>query len=377
MHKIVRGMIAFYAPEDACRSTDEAAFLTNEVSNIKIPKTYLDANRDSSHAQDWQQAIQEERQLPTANGTWKEVIISPSANLVSMKWVYTVKTMVDGSIERCKARLVARGFSQAYDLDYDKTFAPTIMMDILRLFLAIIAFKNLECWHFNIKDAFTESELQEKSFFQPPPRVKVRPGYVLQALRSLYGLKQAARDWHDLINAELIKWGFEQSPTKPCLFVNHSTRVMLLVYADDIAAAAKSKIQLERFFETLSTSFNTKNLGKIENILEARVTHDRKNRTLFIDQDQYLTIVLDRFGITAVKQKKQTSRKIPPTDYELLHPADDKDVPINMSEYQQGIRILHHAMLFTCPDIAFVLSKLSQYMSDPGRHRGHALKNRL
>jgi hypothetical protein len=53
MHKIVRAMIAFYAPEDACRSTDESAFPTNEVSNIKIPKTYLDAIHDSSHAQEW------------------------------------------------------------------------------------------------------------------------------------------------------------------------------------------------------------------------------------------------------------------------------------------------------------------------------------
>jgi hypothetical protein len=47
-----------------------------------------------------------------------------------------------------------------------------------------------------------------------------------------------------LIKAELIKWGFEQSPAEPRLFINHTTRVMLLVYVDDIAAAALSKIQL-------------------------------------------------------------------------------------------------------------------------------------
>jgi hypothetical protein len=74
---------------------------------------------------------------------------------------------------------------------------------------------------------------------------------------------------------------------------------MLLVYVDDIAAAAKSKIQLQCFFETLAVRFNAKNLGEIKKILGARLTRDRKNRIPYIDQEQYLTTVLNRFGITA------------------------------------------------------------------------------
>jgi hypothetical protein len=96
-----------------------------------------------------------------------------------------------------------------------------------------------------------------------------------------------------LIKAELIKWNFEQSSAKPCLFVNHSTGVILLVYIDDIAAAVKSKIQLQLFFEILFTRFNTKNLEKIEKILGTRVMRNRKNRVLYIDQEQYhMTMLL-------------------------------------------------------------------------------------
>jgi hypothetical protein len=91
-------------------------------------------------------------------------------------------------------------------------------------------------------------------------------------------MKQAARDWHELIQVELIRWGFEQSLAEPSMFVNYTTSVILLVYVDDIAAAAKSKIQLQRFFETLSARFNAKHLGEIETILGARVTSNRKNR---------------------------------------------------------------------------------------------------
>jgi hypothetical protein len=73
-----------------------------------------------------------------------------------------------------------------------------------------------------------------------------------------------------------------------------------------------------------------------------------------IDQEQYLTTVLDRFGITAEKHK---AKKIPTADCESLRPADDKDERINVSEFKQGIGSLLYAMVFTRPDIAFVLGK--------------------
>lgn len=374
IHKIARAMIAAYIYEENSDLTNETALSAIEDGIIKIPKSYFDAVNDSNHAQEWQKAIQEELRSLKENKTWKEVVRPAGANLVSMKWVFTVKRNIDGSVERFKARLVARGFSQAYGLDYDETFAPTAKMDTLRLFLSIVAKENLECWHFDIKNAFTESELKENIFFEPPPGVSVQPGKVLKALRSLYGLKQAAHDWHELIKAELIKWGFKQSRAEPCIFVNNTTGIILLVYVDDIAAAARSKTQLQKFFKILSARFKAKNLGEIEKILGARVTRDRTNRTLYIDQEQYLSAVLDKFGITTGKHK---AKKIPVADYESLRPATAEDERIDLAEYQQAIGSLLYAMIFSRPDIAFVVGKLSQFMSDPAKHHGHALKNLL
>jgi hypothetical protein len=62
------------------------------------------------------------------------------------------------------------------------------------MFLAIVAAEDLECHHFDIKNTFTESSLRERIFLSTPAGVPVRHGYVLRVLRSLYGLKQAARD---------------------------------------------------------------------------------------------------------------------------------------------------------------------------------------
>jgi hypothetical protein len=67
-------------------------------------------------------------------------------------------------------------------------------MDTLRLFLATAAAEDFECSQFDIKNAFTESHLKEEIYLSAPQGIELKKGYALRVLRSLYGLKQAARD---------------------------------------------------------------------------------------------------------------------------------------------------------------------------------------
>jgi hypothetical protein len=79
-----------------------------------------------------------------------------------------------------------------------------------------------------------------------PQGVKnIKPGTALRLLRSLYGLKQSARDWNLLMKEELLKMGFNQSRADPCLFVHVEREIRLLVYVDDLAAAAPDATQLD------------------------------------------------------------------------------------------------------------------------------------
>ncbi|KHJ31001.1 putative eka-like protein [Erysiphe necator] len=149
-------------------------------------------------------------------------------------------------------------------------------------------------------------------------------------------------------------------------------KVWILVYVDDIAAAANVTSKLVWFFEALFKRFNAKNLGGIEKILGVRITRDRKNLTIYLDQEQYLSATLDQFGITYAKH---ISKKIPAADYEKIRPANETDERINVTEYQKGIGKLMFAMILTRPDIAFVIGRLSQYMKDPAMHHGVALKS--
>lgn len=124
-----------------------------------------------------------------ANNTWEEMVPPRKANLITSKWVFASKFHTNGSLEKLKARLVARGFSQKYGVDFEDTFAPTVRHDTLKLFFAVVAMKDLECHQVDVNNAFTESFLQEKIYMKPPPGVSVKPGHAFHILRSLYGLK--------------------------------------------------------------------------------------------------------------------------------------------------------------------------------------------
>jgi hypothetical protein len=125
------------------------------------------------------EAIQKETAALVANKTWIPTVPPKGANLVSSKWVFDVKYNTDRSVNKFKARLVARGFSQKYGVDFEDTFAPTARYDTLRALMAIVCLEDLECHQVDVNNAFTESTLKENIYITALPRVKVDPGQVL------------------------------------------------------------------------------------------------------------------------------------------------------------------------------------------------------
>ena len=109
-----------------------------EDDNIQEPSTYEEA----SQRKEWRKAMEEEIQALKQNQAWDLVPKSKDVKPISCQWVYKVKTRADGSVERYKACLVARGFSQQYRLDYDETFSPVAKITTTRVLIALAASKS-------------------------------------------------------------------------------------------------------------------------------------------------------------------------------------------------------------------------------------------
>ena len=367
--KHIRALLAMLAEEK-----DDIPETVHSVMNrVPIPVRYDDAINDPIFGKEWKQAIEEEILSLTANNTWKYVVAPQGSNIVSCKWVFDVKYTIAGGIERFKARLVARGFSQIPGLDYFETFAPTVRTDTLRILLALVALEDLECHVVDVKNAFTESHLKEDIYMQPPQGVEVEKGMVLKILRSLYGLKQAARDWHKKCTSELEKMGFCRLMSDPCVF-RHKNGIILSMHVDDIMIVSRRIHEINWFKQGFASIFKIKDLGEIRKILGMKVTRDRKQRTIIIDQEAYIEKILQKNSMIKDTFKPTA---LPMSGYECITEACDEDNRVDTTDYQRRIGDIMHTIIYSRPDAAFAIAKLAQFMSRPYEHHAAGLKHVL
>lgn len=144
----------------------------------------------------WQKSMQEEIRALQDNGTWILTTLPPGKKALGSQWVYKIKYLSTGEIERYKSRLVVFGNHQKAGIDYNETFAPVAKMTTVRVFLAVAAAKNLELHQMDVHNAFLHGDLTKEVYMRLPPGFRCsNPNLVCRLRKSLYGLKQAPRCW--------------------------------------------------------------------------------------------------------------------------------------------------------------------------------------
>ena len=151
-------------------------------------------------------------------------------NVLSSVWTLKIKRYPDGSIKKFKARFCVRGFEQRYGIDYFDTYAPVVSWTTVRLLLVLSIILNLSSKQVDYTAAFVQAPVQDNIYVELPRGYKQK-GKVLKLKRSLYGLRQSPRNWFAHLKKGLLKQGFKQSLSDPCLFLH--PKVICLTYVDD------------------------------------------------------------------------------------------------------------------------------------------------
>jgi hypothetical protein len=341
-------------------------FLTEED-----PKTYEEAMR-SIDASFWKDAVNSELESIMSNNTWELVDLPKGFKPINSKWVFRRKLRPDGTIERFKARLVVKGYTQKFGVDFFYTYSPVTKIATIRTLFALASIYNLIVHQMDVKTAFLNGDLEEEIYMEQPLGfvVKGQENKVCRLKKSLYGLKQAPKQWFEKFNNTVLSFGFVSNGSDTCVYtkVFGDNCVIICLYVDDMLILGTSMDVICETKTFLSSQFEMKDMGEVDVILGIKVTKTDKGFTL--SQSHYVEKVLRKFNSFDDMPAK--------TPYDSSVPLKkNTGNSVSQLEYAKIIGSLMFLMNCTRPDIAYAVSRLSRYTHSPSNEHWHALKRLL
>ena len=155
------------------------------------------------------------------NDVW-EVFPRPTGkSVVTSRWLYKIKHVVDGSVEKYKSRFVARGFTQKEGIDYDDTFASVARYTTIRTIISLAAVFGWKLHQMDVKTTFLNGKIEEEVYIEQPEGFLThgKKTHVCKLKKALYGLKQAPRVWYAGMDGFLHSLGFSKSTANSNLYL--------------------------------------------------------------------------------------------------------------------------------------------------------------
>ena len=289
---------------------------------------------------------------------------------ISCKWVYKVKLKADGSLERLKARLVVRGFTQRHGIDFDEVFSPVVRMTTIRSLIAVAAHKGWHISQFDVNNAFLHGDLHEEVYMMVPQGIPNPDNKVYKLRKSLYGLKQASRQWFQKLSATLLDLGYQQSKCDYSLFINKSSSniTIIAVYVDDILITGSDTSEVNFVKSQLDALFGIKDLGSLHYFLGLELAYLKDG--IFLSQKKFTYELLQLSGIS---DQSIVATPLPLNCKVLV----DEGIPISDPSIYRTLIGKLNFLIHTRPDLSFTVQTLSQFMQCPRDTHFHALQHTL
>ncbi|GJS91903.1 retrotransposon protein, putative, ty1-copia subclass [Tanacetum coccineum] len=352
----------------------------HSLGDLNEPTSYKAAMLDSE-SDKWIDAMNAEMQSMIDNMVWVLVDLPPNCKTVGSKWLFKIKTDMDGNVHTYKARLVAKGYTQLYGVDYEETFSPVADIRAIRILISIAAFYDYEIWQMDVKTAFLNGHLDEDIYMvQPEGFVDPKhPRKVCKLQRSIYGLKQASRSWNKRFDEEIKRFGFTQNLDEPCVYqkASGSNVTFLILYVDDIIIMGNHIPSLQSVKDYLGKCFAMKDLGEAAFILGIKIYRDRSKRLIGLSQSAYMDKILKRYRMDNSKRGH-----IPMQERLDLNKTQGASTPeevkrMQNAPYASAVGSIMYALRCTRLDVAFAQNITSRFQQNPGEPHWTAVKTIL
>ena len=334
-----------------------------------VPSSFDEIER-SHRKEDWKEAVERELRSLMQNGTWTLVNKPRDCKVIDCKWIFKIKRDASGNIDKFKPRLVAKGCAQEKGYDYDETYAPVARVMTLRILLSLIPNEGLLTCQLDVENAFLHGDLHETAYMRVPKGVEANADQVCKLNKTLYGLRQAPREWNALFDEVVKKLNFVRSDADKFLYVgiNEYDGMFLLLYVDDMILAGKDRCKIESVKEKLKGRFRMKDMGEISTFLGIDMKKNEKG--LFLNQSYYMELLLKRFNM------KECNAVKTPIETKLDSYEKDDNALLN-EPYRKLIGCLLYLSQTTRSDLSFAVNYFSKFQSDPKLSHWKGLKRIL
>ena len=328
------------------------------VNAVIVPRNFKQVGKVPEQEL-WNQAMRRELESMDELGVWKEVDRPPNKKVLPMIWVYRVKYLPTGQIDKYKARLCVLGNLQ--DSKKNQSFYSPVLNDVsLRLLLSFGVHHRMHIHHVDVCTAYLHADIEEEVYVDFPQGMIRKKGKCLGLRKSLYGLRSSPLSWYNTATSILIGLGFSRTKSDQCVFIRRDANgelALIGLYVDDLVLLCDGEKQMEQLKSDINEKFTISDKAPISQFLNLEISYDRQLGVLKISQTEYLRQTLEQFGMSDCSGK----RTVCPSGAELFEkigtPLDDA------GEYMTLVGILIYVSTRSRPDLKFIVSRLCQFMS--------------
>ena len=343
------------------------------------PKSFKQA-LTSPYGSKWAAAMHKEYDSLIGKGVWNEEVLPKATgnkkpHVISCKWVFAYKVGKDGYLEKFKARLVARGFTQKHGVHFDKVFSPVVKIQSVRLLTAAAFASGFYMHQFDVDVAYLNGEMDYVNYMSMPPGFENEgpngERLVCKLVKGLYGTRQAGRMWYLNLIQYLKEIGFSMIESDRCVMVlkgsvsSNGAPALIAIYVDDCIVMSPSMELIEKLKAQFHQKYSIKDLGEAKWMLKIQIERMREKETevLWMGQPQYVAKLQDQFSAWL----PISNRKI--TTPMMVSWKHDDESPVLVGQdkaiYRSIIASMSYLAQQTRLDIVCAVNHLAQFLQLP------------
>ena len=342
---------------------------TTKALDIPEPKNSTEASR-SPYRDYFRAAELKETRSLIDKGTW--TIETPGYDVTTIKsaFVYKIKELHGGLVDKVKARFCAKGYSQIPGIHYKTKFAPVASATAIRIIMYLACQNQWPLHHLDVSTAFLNADIEPdvELFITPPHTLALKPGEKLRLRKGLYGLAQGGARWYQLVSRTLIKLGFTRTASDPCVFFRTTAlgTVYTSLVVDDFCMTGSTLTAVTKFKNQLMKIWDCTDLGSLDWFIKIHLTRNQRKGTMRLSQRTYIEGMIKRYmkgRFTPIDTPMAPNTKL-----------SNKMCPVTIPQQNEASTLPFRELLgslqycrLTRPDVLQAISSVAKFTSNHGK----------